>query len=68
MAPVTPIRDVQEAIRLFTEVARTDPLSVLLVAAGGALTAVTIAVFTGLSAGGAVSALARLRERLDRRD
>lgn len=68
MVRVDPVGDAVEAVRLFTDVALSDPLSALLVALGGLFTAVAVAVFGGLSAGAVTSALARLIEQPDRPD
>ncbi|PSQ37729.1 hypothetical protein BRD10_04810 [Halobacteriales archaeon SW_12_71_31] len=68
MVEVDPLQDAIESAKLFTDVALSDPLSAVLVALGGLLTAVAVAVFGGLSAGGLVSYVLRLLERPDRPD
>lgn len=68
MVEVDPLQDAIESAELFTDVALADPLSAVLVALGGLLTAVAVAVFGGLSAGGLVSYFLRLLERPDRPD
>ena len=68
MIEVDPLQDAIESVKLFTEVALSDPLSAVLVALGGLLTAVAVTVFGGLSAGGLVSYFLRLLEQPDRPD
>lgn len=66
MVAVDPVGNAIEAVRLFTEVALSDPLSAVLIALGGLLTVAAMAVFGGLSAGAAVSFFQRLLEEPDR--
>lgn len=66
MVAVDPIGNAVEAVRLFTDVATSDPLSAVLIALGGLLTFAATAVFGGLSAGAAVSFFRRLLEEPDR--
>jgi hypothetical protein len=68
MVEIDLVENVTTAIELFTEVALQDPLSGVLLAFGTLFVGVSVAVFGGLSVGGAFSFVGRLAEGSDPRE
>jgi hypothetical protein len=59
MVTIDPVGELVELVTRFTDVALSDPLSALLLAVGGLLTAASVAAFGYLAAGGVLAYLGR---------